>query len=65
MQRLYLYPNNHFAAKSVANAAMLTHQLGRKPAGAYRSEMVARYPELAPIVTTEAADRPLPLAPGR
>ena len=60
-QQVYLYTNNHFAAKSVANAALLTHQLGRTPAGAYRAEMVARYPELAPIVTVEAADRALPL----
>ena len=63
VQRLYLYTNNHFGAKSVANAALLAHQLGRTPAGSYRAEMVTRYPELAPIVTTEESDlaRRLPL----
>lgn len=61
VQRLYLYTNNHFGAKSVANAAVLAHQLGRTPAGTYRAEMVSRYPELAPIVTTETPDRALPL----
>ncbi len=61
VERLYLYTNNHFGAKSVANAALLAHQLGRTPAGTYRAEMVSRYPELAPIVTTETSDRALPL----
>ena len=28
VKRLYLYMNNHFAAKAVANAATLKHQLG-------------------------------------
>ena len=58
MQRLYLYTNNHFGAKSVANAALLAHQLGQTPTGSYRSEMVARFPELAPIVATGTAEPP-------
>ncbi len=61
VQRLYLYTNNHFGAKSVANAASLAHQLGQTPAGAYRAEMVNRYPELAPIVNQEATEGTLPL----
>ena len=48
VRRLYLYMNNHFAAKAVANAATLKHQLGLEVAGAWRAEMVVRYPELAP-----------------
>ena len=61
VQRLYLYTNNHFGAKSVANAALLSHQLGQAPAGAYRAEMVTRYPELAPIVSPETTEGALPL----
>ena len=29
VKKLYLYTNNHFSAKSVANAAMIKKQLGR------------------------------------
>ena len=65
VQRLYLYTNNHFGAKSVANAALLAHQLGQTPTGSYRSEMVARFPELAPIVATGTAEQPPSLLPGR
>ena len=37
VKRLYLYMNNHFAAKAVANAATLKHQLGLDVSGAYRN----------------------------
>ena len=53
VKRLYLYTNNHFAAKAVANAATLKHQLGLEVSGAYRDEMVTRYPELEGVVRTE------------
>ena len=53
VKRLYLYMNNHFAAKAVANAATLKHQLGLEVAGAWRAEMVVRYPELEGVVRTE------------
>ena len=55
VKRLHLYMNNHFAAKSVANAATLKHQLGLEVPGAWREEMVARYPELEGVVRTDAA----------
>ena len=35
MKKAYLYANNHFSAKSVANAAILKHQLGQPVAGEY------------------------------
>ena len=35
VKKLYLYLNNHFAAKAVANAAILKHQLGMPVAGDY------------------------------
>ena len=53
VKRLYLYMNNHFAAKAVANAATLKHQLGLEVGGAWRHEMVTRYPELEGVVRTE------------
>lgn len=42
--------NNHFSAKAVANAAVLKSQLGQELPGEYEREMVALYPELAPLV---------------
>ena len=59
VKRLYLYMNNHFAAKAVANAATLKHELGLPVPGAYRSEMLARYPELEGVVRTSSATTPL------
>ena len=51
--------NNHFAAKAVANAATLKHELGLPVPGVYRREMLARYPELEGVVTTSPAPTPL------
>ena len=50
VKKLYLYTNNHFSAKSVANAAMIKQQLGEPIDGDYPPEFVARYPELAGTV---------------
>jgi len=47
VKKLYLYTNNHFSAKSVANAAMIKLQLGEPLDGEYPEEFIARYPELA------------------
>jgi hypothetical protein len=47
-----MYLNNHFSAKSVANAAILKHELGQPVSGEYPREMVDRYPELAGVVMT-------------
>jgi uncharacterized protein YecE (DUF72 family) len=52
VRKSYLYTNNHFSAKSVVNAVMLKAQLGEPIDGQYPEEMVARYPELAGLVTT-------------
>jgi uncharacterized protein YecE (DUF72 family) len=51
VKKAYLYTNNHFSAKSVANAAMIKKQLGEPIEGEYPPEFVARYPELADVVT--------------
>ena len=41
MKKLYLYTNNHFSAKSVANAAMIKQQLGEPIEGEYPPEFIA------------------------
>jgi uncharacterized protein YecE (DUF72 family) len=51
VKKVYLYTNNHFSAKSVANAAMIKKQLGEPIEGEYPPDFVARYPELAGVVT--------------
>ena len=46
VKKLYLYTNNHFSAKSVANAVMIKKQLGEPIEGEYPDAFLARYPEL-------------------
>jgi uncharacterized protein YecE (DUF72 family) len=50
VKKAYLYANNHFSAKSVANAAILKHQLGQGLPGEYPEEFVERYPDLKGLV---------------
>ena len=50
VKKAYLYANNHFSAKSVANAAILKHQVGQDVPGGYTEEMLKRYPELEGLV---------------
>ena len=50
VKRSYVYANNHFSAKSVANAAVLKHQLGQDLPGEYPEEFVDRYPDLKGLV---------------
>jgi uncharacterized protein YecE (DUF72 family) len=61
VKKAYLYTNNHFSAKSVANAAILKHKIGLPVPGEYPEEMVERYPELQGIVKL----LPPPLIPSR
>lgn len=51
VKKVYLYANNHFSAKSVANAAMIKLQLGEPIEGAYPPEFIERYPGLAGAVS--------------
>jgi uncharacterized protein YecE (DUF72 family) len=51
VHRIYVYMNNHFAGKAVANAATLRHRLGQPVPGDYPDEMIARYPLLASRVS--------------
>ena len=50
VKKTYLYANNHFSAKSVANAATIKHKLGQKLDGAYPEAFVERYPDLKGLV---------------
>jgi uncharacterized protein YecE (DUF72 family) len=59
VKKAYLYANNHFSAKSVANAAILKHDLGQSLPGEYPPEFVDRYPDLKGLV------RILPPPPAR
>jgi len=52
VRKLYAYLNNHFAAKAVANAVVLKHQLGQATPGEFPPEFIERYPEMAGIVAT-------------
>jgi uncharacterized protein YecE (DUF72 family) len=60
-RRVLLYMNNHFSAKSVANATILKHQLGQAITGEFPPEMVDRFPDLAGIVSPSAVPYDLPL----
>ena len=60
VKKVYLYTNNHFSAKAIANAAMLKHQLGEPVEGEYPPAFLEHYPELAGIVRIGAPDN----APG-
>ena len=50
VQKIYVYLNNHFAGKAVANATMLRHTMGQPVTGEYSPEMLRRYPFLEPVV---------------
>jgi hypothetical protein len=54
-----LYANNHFSAKSVANAAMIKKQLGEPIEGEYPAEFVERYPDLAGAIKVAGGDHSL------
>ena len=50
VKKAYLYANNHFSAKSVANAAILKTQLGQELDGEYPAAFVEEYPDLKGLV---------------
>lgn len=50
VRKTYLYTNNHFSAKSVANATMIKARIGEPIAGEYPDAFVQRYPELTNTV---------------
>ena len=54
VRKAYLYMNNHFAAKSVANAVMVKEMIGEPVVGAFPPEFVREYPPLEGLVTVAA-----------
>ena len=54
VKKLYLYTNNHFSAKSVANAAMIKQQVGEPIEGEYPETFLARCPELTGVVNRQS-----------
>jgi uncharacterized protein YecE (DUF72 family) len=79
VKKTYLYTNNHFSSKAVANAAMIKKQLGEPIDGEYPPEFAERYPEIAgdlriapvsrdavtPSRTSAGSDRLFEAAPAR
>jgi uncharacterized protein YecE (DUF72 family) len=55
VKKLYLYANNHFSAKSVANAAMIKQQLDEPIDGEYPPAFLERYPQLKGAVKVRAS----------
>ncbi|MGE3959784.1 MAG: DUF72 domain-containing protein [Vicinamibacterales bacterium] len=55
VKKAYLYTNNHFSAKAVANAAMIKQQLGEPLPGEYPESFIKAYPALSGTVRTQAA----------
>jgi hypothetical protein len=51
-----VYTNNHFSAKSIANAAMIKSQLGEPVEGEYPETFVERFPETRGVVATRIED---------
>jgi uncharacterized protein YecE (DUF72 family) len=50
VKKTYMYANNHFSAKSVANAATIKNKLGQPLSGEYPEAFVERYPDLKGLV---------------
>jgi uncharacterized protein YecE (DUF72 family) len=55
VKKLYLYTNNHFESKSVANAIMIKSKLGLPVPGRYSESFVQRFPELRNMVQAESS----------
>jgi len=56
VKKLYLYLNNHFAAKAVANAVSLKAALGEPITGDYPQAFVERYPQVRDLVHPHVSD---------
>ncbi len=56
----YVFYNNHYRAKAVANAAQLRLALGQPIAAPFTPEMLAEYPDLATQLAAQRPPVPLP-----
>ena len=50
VKKAYVYANNHFSAKSVANAVTIKHKLGQPIEGEFPETFAERYPDLKGLV---------------
>jgi len=50
VKKTYVYANNHFSAKSVANATTIKQKLGQDITGEFPESFVERYPDLKGLV---------------
>ena len=50
VKKSYVYANNHFSAKSVANAVQIKKQLGQELPGEYPEAFLDKYPDLKGLV---------------
>jgi uncharacterized protein YecE (DUF72 family) len=57
VRKAYLYTNNHYSAKSVANAVMIKRQLHEPIEGEYPQEFLNRYPEISDAVRITGRER--------
>lgn len=57
VRRLYLYMNNHFEAKAVANAVMLKARLGLPIPGTWPDSFAQRFPEVRGLVAPATSSR--------
>jgi uncharacterized protein YecE (DUF72 family) len=58
VKKMYLYTNNHFEGKAVANALMLRDRLGLPNDGEYPAAFAERYPDVAGLVRAVEAKAP-------
>jgi uncharacterized protein YecE (DUF72 family) len=65
VRRLYLYTNNHYSAKSVANAAMIKRQIGEPLTGDYSDAFFDRYPDVKALIGGRTAAPKASPTPGR
>jgi uncharacterized protein YecE (DUF72 family) len=65
VRKLYLYTNNHYSAKSVANAAMIKRQIGEPLTGDYSDAFFDRYPDVKGLIGGRTAAPKASPAPGR
>lgn len=68
VKKAYLFLNNHYSAKSVANAAMIKEQLGEPIEGDYPPAFAEHFPALASIIrvrTSAGSHRPVRAAKAR
>jgi uncharacterized protein YecE (DUF72 family) len=58
VKKLYMFMNNHFESKAVANAIMLKSRLGLPVSGAFADTFLERFPDLRALVPVQRPDPP-------